>query len=189
MPEYLSGDKLYQHLQISKRKMKYLLENGYIPFVDTGKKTHRYLVRLEDAKAFRLRMVNDPESLRELDGLFSSRKGAPVTPTCLLEPTEENSMGVCNLLKQIAGRYLTYKWKKLPDALPVPQAAKLIGCEPSKLVKMIHSNTLVGAQVRSKFYCSKRSFIQYASSVELIGRTTAPGCYTALVEGFKEKLS
>ena len=161
--------------------MKYLLENGYIPFVDTGKKTHRYLVRLEDAEAFRLRMVNDPESLRELDGLFSSRKGVPAAPSSLLEPTEENSRAF--------GKYLTYKWKKLPDALPVPQAAKLIGCEPSKLVRMIHSNTIVGAQVRSKFFCSKRSFIQYASSIELIGRTTAPGCYTALVDGFKEKQS
>ena len=48
MPEYFSGDKLYKYLHISKRKMKYLLENGYIPFVDTGKKTHRYLVRQYD---------------------------------------------------------------------------------------------------------------------------------------------
>ena len=181
MPEYLSGSKLYQYLHISTRKMKYLLENGYIPCINTGKKTHRYLVRLEDAETFRQRMLNEPESLRELDGLFSSRKGAPVAPSFLLEPTEENSRAF--------GKYLTYKWKKLPDALPVSQAAKLIGCEPSKLVRLINSNTLVGAQVKSKFYCSKRSFIQYASSKELIGRTTAPGFYTALVDGFKEKLS
>ncbi len=181
MPEYLSGDKLYQYLHVSKRKMKYLLENGYIPFVDTGKKTHRYLVRLDDAEAFRLRMIDDPESLRELDGLFNSRKSVPAAPTSLLEPTEENSRAF--------GKYLTYKWKKLPDALPVSQAAKLIGCKPSALIRLIRSNRMAGAQVRSQFYCVKQDLIQYASSKEMIGRTTAPGCYTALVDGFKEKLS
>ena len=181
MPEYLSGDKLYQYLHISKRKMKYLLENGYIPFVDTGKKTHRYLVRLEDAEAFRQRMTNQPESLSELVGIFSSRDTPPVKPVCLLEPTDDNSRAF--------GRYLTHKWKKLPYALPVAQAAKLIGCKPSSLIRLIQSDRMAGAQVRSQFYCVKQDFIRFASSKEMIGRTTAPECYTELVDGFKEKQS
>ena len=42
MDEYMSGDELYRFLHISKRKMKYLLENGYISTEDTGMKTHGY---------------------------------------------------------------------------------------------------------------------------------------------------
>jgi len=39
---------VYEYMQFwysrAKRKMKYLLENGYIPYIDTGKRTHRYIV-------------------------------------------------------------------------------------------------------------------------------------------------
>lgn len=60
MKEYMSGDELYRYLHISKRKMKYLLENGYIPMVDTGMKTHRYRVKYEDARAFKRRLEKEP---------------------------------------------------------------------------------------------------------------------------------
>ena len=73
MKEFMSGDELYRYLHISKRKMKYLLENGYIPMTDTGRKTHRYKIRLEDAKAFRRRMKQEPRFLSELTGMFNTR--------------------------------------------------------------------------------------------------------------------
>ena len=34
MKEYMNGDEVYRYLHISKRKMKYLPENGYIPLID-----------------------------------------------------------------------------------------------------------------------------------------------------------
>ncbi len=46
--EYISADKLYKILHYSKRKTKYLLDNGIIPCVDTGKKTWRYQVKMSD---------------------------------------------------------------------------------------------------------------------------------------------
>lgn len=45
MGAYLSADELYRYLHISKRKLKFLLENDYIPCIDTGKKTHRFLIK------------------------------------------------------------------------------------------------------------------------------------------------
>ena len=68
----MTGEELYQYLHISKRKMKYLLENGYIPCINTGKRTHRYIVSRADARAFRKRMQNDPTVKEELRGRFSS---------------------------------------------------------------------------------------------------------------------
>ena len=66
MSEYLSGDRLYRFLHISKRKMKYLLENGYIPVIDTGKKTYRYRVKKDDAEKFKERMELESGFLVEL---------------------------------------------------------------------------------------------------------------------------
>ena len=47
-PEFVSGDQLYHICHICKRKAKWLLDNGVIPFEDTGKKTHRYRIRPDD---------------------------------------------------------------------------------------------------------------------------------------------
>lgn len=50
--EYISADKLYKILHYSKRKTKYLLDNGIIPCVDTGKKTWRYQVKVSDVEYY-----------------------------------------------------------------------------------------------------------------------------------------
>lgn len=47
-PEVISADQLYRICHISKRKAKWLLEHGYIPCEDSGKKTRRYKIRLND---------------------------------------------------------------------------------------------------------------------------------------------
>ena len=47
-PEYISKDQLYVICKIAKRSAKYLLDNGIIPCIDSGKKTHRYRIALED---------------------------------------------------------------------------------------------------------------------------------------------
>jgi len=72
--EYMSGEQLWKYLHISKRKMKYILENGYIPCTDTGKRTYRYHVKISDAEDFKRKLENDPAILVETQGLFSSKK-------------------------------------------------------------------------------------------------------------------
>ncbi len=68
MTKYLSVDELYRYLYISKRKLKYLLENDYIPCIDTGKKTHRFLIKTSDAKEFKRRMDTEPGFCRSCMG-------------------------------------------------------------------------------------------------------------------------
>ena len=57
---YMSGDELYRYLHISKKKMRYLLMNGFIPCIDTGKKTHRYIVLRAEVEKYIERRKNDP---------------------------------------------------------------------------------------------------------------------------------
>ena len=56
---YMTGDQLIKYLHISKRKLKYLMENNYIPHQDSGQKTHKYFVRIEDAEEFDKRQHTD----------------------------------------------------------------------------------------------------------------------------------
>ena len=50
--EIITKEQLYKILHISKRRAKFLLDNGYIPCIDTGKKTRRYQIKLSDVQEF-----------------------------------------------------------------------------------------------------------------------------------------
>lgn len=47
-PEYISLDQLYGICRIAKRSARYLVEHGIIPAVDTGRKTWRYKIAIDD---------------------------------------------------------------------------------------------------------------------------------------------
>ena len=87
--KYMSGAELRQYLHISTRKMKYLMDNDYIPHKNTGQATHKYQVLRTDAAAFKERMENEDGFLIELTGKFSSQSHRPPRKH-ILEPPPEN---------------------------------------------------------------------------------------------------
>lgn len=113
----MSGSELRQYLHISTRKMKYLMDNNYIPHENTGHTTHKYRVRTEDAVRFKARMDTEVGFLSELNGLFSNR--TEWHPLPMFEATPEN----CEAFR----RWLSSQWAELPEALPTQTAAELVG--------------------------------------------------------------
>ena len=170
--EYMSGDELYRYLHISKRKMRYLLQSGYIPVIDTGKKTHRYMVKVEDATAFRQQMEQTSDCLFELKGRFNSRK--PIPP--LLEPTPEN----CKAFAE----YLTELWADLPDALPTRIAASLVGYSFQRVQECVREGLIVGVAIGNVRYCAKESFIEYVASIERVAVPRRTEKYYTLIKDF-----
>lgn len=118
--EFMSGSELRQYLHISTRKMKYLMDNNYIPHENTGHTTHKYRVRTEDAVWFKARMDTEPGFLSELSGMFSNR--TEWHPLPMFEATPEN----CEAFR----RWLDSQWAELPEALPTQTAAELVGHSP-----------------------------------------------------------
>jgi predicted component of type VI protein secretion system len=47
-PSVINKNQLYRICHISKRTAKHLLDNGYIPCVNSGKKTRKYKIELTD---------------------------------------------------------------------------------------------------------------------------------------------
>ena len=170
--EYMSGDELYRYLHISKRKMRYLLQNGYIPVIDTGKKTHRYMVKVDDAAAFRQQMEQIPDCLFELKGRFNSRN--PVAP--LLEPTPEN----CKAFAE----YLTELWADLPDALPTKTAASLVGYGFQRVQECVREGLIVGVTIGNVRYCTKESFIEYVASAKRVAVPRRTEKYYGLIRDY-----
>lgn len=175
--EYMSGDELYRFLHISKRKMKYLIDNNYIPCEISNQKTHRYCVKQEDAEKFKMKMETQVGFLAELTGMFSNR--TEWHPRPLLEVTDEN----CEMFY----KWLKKEWAELPDALPSKDAAKLIGVCPQRIYELIKNGTLRNVKIVRMQYVLKDDFIKYLSSPEKLAKPTTQA-YKDLIIKFKERL-
>ena len=152
MSEYLSGDQLYRFLHISKRKMKYLLENGYIPVIDTGKKTYKYKVKLCDAEKFKERMEREKGFLVELKGRFGR---------CDSSSDADWKYALKDDEREEFLEFLTKLWKKYPDALPAKKAAELVDVSVQRVNELVRKGVIYGTCVGNVQYLSKEKFVEY----------------------------
>ncbi len=60
-PEYITKEQLYRICHISKKSAQNLLESGEIPCIDTGKKTHRFLIAAVDVVDYLRRRDSEPK--------------------------------------------------------------------------------------------------------------------------------
>ena len=67
-PEKISQDQLYRICRISKRKATWLLENGYIPCQDTGKKTRRFKIEIMDVIEYLTRFSQAEKNIDQSGG-------------------------------------------------------------------------------------------------------------------------
>ena len=60
-PDLMSKEQFRLACRISKRTALYFLQAGLIPHVNTGKGTHKYLIRKNDVRAFARKYKTDPQ--------------------------------------------------------------------------------------------------------------------------------
>ena len=159
--EFMSGSELRQYLHISTRKMKYLMDNNYIPHENTGHTTHKYRVRTEDAVRFKARMDTEPGFLSELSGMFSNR--TEWHPLPMFEATPEN----CEAFR----RWLSSQWAELPEALPTQTAAELVRLIGSPRLKVLYD--IYHMQLNEGRLCD--TIRQYADTFGHVHAADAPG--------------
>lgn len=176
--EYISGETLYKFLHISKRKMKYLLENGYIPYIDTGKRTYRYVIKIEDAERFKNRYATDSELQDYIKGKFSCGTPYNEMPK-LIDATPENSRRFKS--------FLIKKWNKEPDAITAKRVAELVGLGPQRIRTLCEEKKIFSVKLNERIYCSKETVIKYFSSVERLQKPYTTKVYSDLVKQFVEE--
>lgn len=152
-PERISMEQLYHICHISKRKARWLLENGVIPCEDSGKQTRRFSIRLEDAIDFLER--RDAGLLEDAipQGIFSG-SSRPVCPA--RRTLDETSLSA----------YLLDRWQGWPDMLTVRQASELCGYSLTALDRWWNQGQVVGVKYRGALLLSKESLACWLASGE-----------------------
>jgi len=146
-PAIISGDQLCRVCHISKRKAKWLLENGVIPCEDTGGKTRRYRIQLEDAIAY----------LKKGKKLPAPPKGSITCPKPRVRPP------LCT--EDEARARLTALWREEPDALTVQRTVELSGYSPCTVGRWIKAGKLAAVWYFSRYRISKLSLIEHLAAM------------------------
>lgn len=152
-PEVITMDQLYRICHISKRKARWLLENGVIPCEDSGKKTRRFKIKLEDVIEFlELRDEGVLDDVMPI-GIFSS-KGYGYLPR---QPRTRLDNGALQA-------FLLDRWVDSPDMLTVPQTAALCGYSSATIERWFQKDHLKGVYYRGMILLSKESLAEWLAS-------------------------
>ncbi len=151
--EVITMDQFYRICHISKRKAQWLLENGVIPCEDSGKKTRRFKIKLDDVIEFlELRDAGVLDDVMPV-GIFSSAEyGYPPK-----QPRTQLDKGALQA-------FLLDCWVDAPDMLTVPQTVALCGYSVTTLERWFQKELLAGIRYRGMILLSKESLAEWLAS-------------------------
>lgn len=152
-PEHISIEQLYRICHFSKRKCKWLLENGYIPCEDRGTKTWRFSIRTKDVVEYLTLLETDPDSAPP-KGIF----GATPARRRRTAPLEKVSV------KEVR-QFLRERWSAQPDALSIEDVSRLTGYSRNMIHGWIEKKDLKYVPVLNTIVIPKDWLIEWFSTV------------------------
>lgn len=147
-PAIITLEQLYQICHISKRKGRWLLENGVIPCQDSGKRTRRFRIRLKDVITYLEDTANGKLKVTVPSGIFSSNS------TQVKHQKEQallDSFRFPGFVKE-AAHYYEKNFIKYPEALDTDMVSKMTGFGKSAVNNWIRTGRL-------KVYCRTERII------------------------------
>lgn len=148
-PPTVSADQFRQICHISKRKATWLLENGIVPCKDSGKKTRRFTIDIEDVIKYLQARENDPDSVITPHGQFSS---GPKRRTLI--PTEKLET------------HLQIYWDLRPDTLTIQEIRRMTGYSERLIGEWVRSGRLVAVTKCSQYLIPKTALIEFLAAAQ-----------------------
>lgn len=129
-PEKISIEQLYRICHFSKRKCKWLLENGYIPCKNRGTKTWKFVIRTVDVVEY-LTLLETDVTRAPPSGIFSTVPARQRASAPLEKVPEENIHS-----------FLRERWSDKPDALTIGDVSQLTGYTKTNIRSWITEHRL-----------------------------------------------
>ena len=125
-PKFVSKDQVYRIGHVSKATALFLLQSGLIPCTDSGKKTRRYRVRLDDVIEYLLNREIDPIAYKPPEGYYIN-KSHPVSP-------HHKRARIPPELLPGARYFVEEKMQKYDDVMTTAEVAKFLGYSKKTVV-------------------------------------------------------
>jgi len=148
-PPTISADQFRQICHISKRKATWLLENGVVPCKDSGKKTRRFTIYIDDVIKYLQARENDPDSVITPRGQFTSG------------PKRRSSIPI----EKLETHLQTY-WALRPDTLTIQEIRRMTGYSERLIGEWVRSGRLVAVTKCSQYLIPKTALIEFLAAAQ-----------------------
>ena len=177
-PEGISLDQLRVICQVSKRSASYLVTNGIIPSMDTGKKTWRYRIEINDVIAYLQR--RDQIGSQIPKGVVSSRNKRPKSPRkSFAEIIIEGD-------KSKLGKYFKYIYADFPDILTAADVAEMTGLGKETVYRYIRAGKIESlGLINRKLVIQKKCIMEFVTTHEFIDCKSNSKSFINLIHGFE----
>ena len=155
-PEYMTKNQMYKVCHISKKTCLFLLENGLVPCIDSGKKTRRFKIETTAV----IRYLEDrelrPELYRPPEG-FYKKKQSELNRAL----TEDDLL--------IMRKFYEAELKHYPDVLTTKQISEFTGYGESSVVRWCSKHQLKNFYIKRRLFIPKEYLIDFLVSWHFIG--------------------
>lgn len=147
-PEFITKDQMYRICHISKKTCLYLLESGLVPCVDTGKLTHRFIIRTADVVDYLAKRKISPKSYQAPVGYYGTKKVKPG-----IRYTEEDVKHIRPFYENLLSDY--------PEVMSTADVASFTGYEKQSVLRWCSKGYLKSLFVRQKVKIPKEYLIDF----------------------------
>ena len=176
-PEYISLEQLHQICRIAKRGARYLIANGIIPAIDTGKKTWRYQISIDDVILYLRR--REPWGSMIPPGAVSSRPPSSKKPrisfSVIAKHGEENDVY----------RYFEQLYSGVGDIFTVPEIMMLTGLSNRTILLMLKGGDIKSIGSSPRYIVPKQYLMDFVSSRRFIEIKSHSETFHRLIDGFE----
>ena len=172
-PEYVSLDQVTRICRISKRNAKYLVDNGIIPYIDTGKKTWRYKITLDDV----------------IDYLHRREQIGSMIPRGATSPRMSHRKCFAQMIesghKTNIAKYFNHIYADYADVLTAADVVEMTGLEKSTILKLLKSGVIKSIATNPKYLIPKSYLLEFVATPRFIEYRTNAEQFLKVLEGFE----
>lgn len=183
-PETISKDQFYRIAYISKATALHLLQNGLVPCRDSGKKTRRYTIRIDDVIYYLIDREIHPEIYRAPDLWYQGRSGnyhSRITYRSELMNLSEND-------KEAFRKHLEHELKDYGDLMTVVEVSEATGYCSTSIHRWCNAKHLKAFNISGKFLVPKIGLVDFLSSQYSFDITRKTWKHMLLIKGFLDRL-
>ena len=179
--DFLSLDDLYKVCKISKKSARYLVEHGIIPATDTGKKTWRYKIAVDDVITY----LKQREKFGSMipPGAVSSRQkhrnGAAASSR------KSFSQIVTEGQESEVAEYFSYIYAKYTEVLTTVDIIEMTGLNKSTVLNLLKAGHIKSLTDTPKYLVPKEYLLEFVVSRQFIEARTNSELFKKILGGFE----
>jgi len=178
-PDLLSLDELSRVCKIAKRSARYLVQNGIIPAIDTGKQTWRYQISIDDVITYLYRREKVGSMIPP--GVVTSRyKNRTITAN----RKSFAEMVVEGQEWEIA-EYFGFIYAEYNDVLTTMEVAEMTGLDKNTIQRLSRDGHIKSLERRPTYLIPKQYLLEFVASRRFIELKTNSETFKKILGGFE----